>query len=170
MDLYEAIEKRCSVRAYEDRPVEEDKLRRILEVARIAPSASNRQEWKFVVARDAQTRAALAGATGQGFTAKASVIIAAVATNPSRTMRCGVAASPVDCAIAIDHMTLAAVAEGLGTCWIGSFEQDACRKVLGIPDSCEIIELLTLGYPASVEAKPKTRKPIEEVVSYDRYE
>jgi nitroreductase len=77
----------------------------------------------------------------------------------------------VDCAIAIDHMTLAAVAEGLGTCWIGHFEQDACRKILGIPDDAQIIELLPLGYPAGGAEHPgsKPRKPLEELVCWDRF-
>jgi nitroreductase len=77
----------------------------------------------------------------------------------------------VDCAIAIDHMTLAAVAEGLGTCWIGHFDQDACRKVLGVPASAVIIELLPLGYPAPGAEAPKTkpRKPMNQVVCYERF-
>lgn len=171
MDVYEAIERRCSVRSYEDRAVEEDKLRRILEVARIAPSASNRQEWKFVVVRDEKLRAALTEAAEQPFLASAPIIIAIVATETTKVMSCGVPASPVDCAIATDHMTLAAVAEGLGTCWIGHFDQDACREILGVPESATIIELLPMGYPA-VAAKPKlpkTRKPLTEVVAWDRF-
>lgn len=169
MDIYEAIEQRFSVRSYENRDVEEVKLQRIVEVARTAPSGNNKQDWKFVVVRAPELRKALAEAAEQPFLARAPVIIAAVSTSPERIMSCGVPAAPVDCAIAIDHMTLAAVAEGLGTCWIGHFQQDPCREILGIPASAQIIELLTLGYPAC-KAKAKSRKPLAEVVSYDKFE
>jgi nitroreductase len=171
MDLYEAIRKRCSVRAYQNKPVEEDKLTRVLDAGRLSPSARNDQQRKFVVVRDAKLRAALAQASGQEFLAAAPVVIAVVSTVPGRMMHCGVPAGPVDCAIAIDHMTLAAVAEGLGTCWIGHFEQDACRKILGIPDDAQIIELLPLGYPAGGAERPgsKPRKPLDELVCWDRF-
>jgi nitroreductase len=168
MELYEAMEKRYSVRTYEDRPVEKDKLERVLNAARIAPSASNKQDWKFVVVQDAGLRAQLAEKAGQNLCVKAPVVIAAVSLKPERFMRCGIKAGTVDCAIAIDHMTLAAVAEGLGTCWIGSFEQDGCREVLGVPESAKIVELMVLGYPAD-SARPKDRKALDEVVCHERY-
>jgi len=169
MDIYEAIRERRSVRSYRDQAVEEDKLRRILEAGRMAPSGSNRQAWKFIVARDAELRSAIATAAEQPFLAEAPVIIAVVSTDPQRVMYCGIPAGPVDCAIAIDHMTLAAVAEGLGTCWIGHFDQDACCQLLGVPPTAEIIELLALGYAAD-SPRPKARKPLEEIVCYETFE
>ena len=169
MDVYEAMEKRYSVRSYEDRPVEKDKLERVLNAGRIAPSASNKQDWKFVVVRDAELRKALADGADQQLLAKAPVVIAVVSTNPARVMRCGVRPAPVDCAIAIDHMTLAAVAEGLGTCWIGSLNQDTCCQLLDVPPTGQIIELLVLGYPAD-KPKAKTRKGIEEVICYGKFQ
>ena len=168
MDVYEAIEKRYSVREYQDRAIEEDKLQRVLNAGRIAPSGSNRQEWKFVVVRDADLRRSLAKAADQAFLADAPAIIAVVGLNPDRVMHCKVPADPVDCAIAIDHMTLAAVAEGLGTCWIGHFEQDSCRSLLEVPSSAKIIELLALGYPAG-QGGTKKRKPAEEVICCERF-
>ena len=172
MDVYEAIAARCSVRSYENRAVEDDKLRRVLEAGRLSPSARNAQNRKFVVVRDAATRKALEQAIGQAFVGQAPVVIAVVTTEPKRIMYCGVPAGPVDCAIAIDHMTLAAVAEGLGTCWVGHFDQDACRKVLHVPDDAQIIEMLALGYPAAGTQAPKTkpRKPLTELVRWDKYE
>ncbi len=171
MDVYEAIHKRYSVRNYQAKPVEQDKLLRVLEAGRLSPSARNAQNRKFIVVRDAATRQALEGATGQAFVGQAPVVIAVVTTEPKRIMHCGVPAGPVDCAIAIDHMTLAAVAEGLGTCWVGHFEQDACRKVLHVPDDAQIIEMLALGYPAAGSEPPKTksRKPLTELVCWDKY-
>ena len=168
MDIYEAIEKRFSVRSYLDRPIEDEKLRRVLSAGRDAPSGNNRQAWKFVVVRDAGVRKALAGAAEQPFIAGAPVVIAVVGLDPQRMMSCEIPADPVDCAIAIDHMTLAAVAEGLGTCWIGHFDQDACRQMLAIGADAKIIELLLLGWPAG-EARKKTRKDLDEVVCYEKF-
>ncbi len=168
MDIYEAIEKRSSVRSYQDRLIEQDKLDRILNAGRVAPSASNRQNWKFVVVRNAKLRDEIAKAADQPFVGQAPVIIAVVATDTEHVMSCGVQSAPVDCAIAIDHMTLAATAEGLGTCWIGHFDQDACRKILSVPGSAEIIDLLPLGYPEN-QTTTKSRKPLDEVVSYDKF-
>lgn len=169
MELYEAIQKRCSVRQYVDKPVEPDKLRRVLDAGRISPTGRNLQLRTFVVVQKAANRAALGKASGQEWIAQAPVLIAVVSSDPVRVMHCGVPAGPVDCAIAIDHMTLAAVAEDLGTCWIGHFEQDACRKALGIPEGMQIIELLTLGYPAKPVTTAKDRKPFEEVVRLETF-
>ncbi len=168
MDIYEAIDKRYSVRSFQDRPVEENKLLRVLDAGRKSPSARNRQARRFVVVRDPETRRALADSAEQASIAKAPVVVAVVGMLPKDVMHCGVRTDPVDCAIAIDHMTLAAVAEGLGTCWIGHFDQDAGRKVLGVPDTMEIIQLLLIGYPASPRPESK-RKSIDEVVRWERF-
>ncbi|MFP3938457.1 MAG: nitroreductase family protein [Phycisphaerae bacterium] len=168
MDVYEAIRNRYSVRDYQDRPVEDDKLNRVLDAGRLAPSARNRQQWKFVVVRDAETRKAVVKASEQEWMASAPVIIAVVGLTPGETMFCDVPTDPVDCAIPIANMTLAATAEGLGSCWVGHFKQEETRKALGVPDSAWIIELLPLGYPAD-EPKPKSRKPLKEVVCHDRF-
>ncbi|MBS3733543.1 MAG: nitroreductase family protein [Phycisphaerae bacterium] len=169
MDVYEAIRKRFSVRAYADRPVDDDQLQRVLEAARQAPSARNRQPWHFVVVRQAETRKKLADLSGQGFLAEAPVVLAVVGTSPESVMHCGVPADPVDCAIAIDHLTLAATAEGLGTCWVGHFPQDPCRDLLGVPQAAKIIELVALGHPAGQRPASKTRKPLDEIVRHERY-
>jgi len=167
MELKDAIRKRESVREYLARPVPEDKLRGVLEAARLAPSASNQQPIKLVVVRDAKTRKELAEAAhGQAFLGEAPVVIAAVATNTRHTMPCGVPSYPVDLAIAIDHMSLAAVDEGLGTCWIGAFSQERTRKILGIPETCIVVALLVLGYPKK-ERGTKLRKSLEELVCHE---
>jgi nitroreductase len=169
MEVHEAIEKRKSIRSYLDKPIPEDKLLKVLEAARLAPSGGNRQEWKFVVVKDVEKRKKLSkAAVGQAHVAGAPVVIAGVATAPKNMMMCGVPGYPVDLAIAIDHMTLAAVDAGLGSCWIGAFSQDEARKVMGIPDNYLIVCLLTLGFPAD-EGRPKTRKSLDEIVCYDTY-
>lgn len=169
MEVHEAIEKRKSIRSYLDKPIPEGKLLKVLEAARLAPSGGNRQEWKFVVVKDVEKRKKLSkAAVGQAHVAGAPVVIAGVATAPKNMMMCGVPGYPVDLAIAIDHMTLAAVDAGLGSCWIGAFSQDEARKVMGIPDNYLIVCLLTLGFPAD-EGRPKTRKSLDEIVCYDTY-
>ena len=170
MDIKEVIEKRSSIRGYQDKPVPKETLLKVLEAARLAPSGRNSQAWKFVVVCDNELRQALGRATGdQPHVHMAPVIIAAVATEPDFIMPCGIHAYPVDLAIAIDHMTLAAVDLGLGTCWIGAFSQDEVKKILRVPDKYKVVSLLTLGYP-SEEGKPKMRKVLEEIVCYDKYE
>lgn len=167
MDIFETIKARVSVRAYQDRPVEDAKLERMLEAARLAPSGSNRQAWKFIVVRDQATRTALANVTEQGFLAKAPVIIAAVCTE-DRVMTCGIPAGPVDCAIALEHIALAATALGLGSCWIGRFDQDACKRLLAVPAGATIIEMMTIGYASDTGVR-RTRKQLAEIVSYDKF-
>jgi nitroreductase len=169
MDVLEAIAKRKSIRAYKTTPVPEDKLNKVLEAARLAPSGGNRQEMKFVVVKDQKTRAKLSEATGgQKHVAQAPVVIAGVSTDPGKMMICDVPAYPVDVAIAIDHMTLAAYDVGLGTCWIGAFNQQMVCKILEIPDSCKVVQLMTLGIPAE-EGRTKDRKPVTQVVCYEKY-
>jgi len=169
MEVMEAIEERRSIRDYDDRSVPEEKLKRVLEAARLSPSASNRQHRKFVVVRDEARRRTLAQAAfGQVHVAQAPVVIAAVSTNPDYVMACGVQSFPVDLAIAADHMTLAAVDEGLGTCWIGAFHQDKVRSILRIPEEYTVAALLTLGFPRTT---PQTtpRRALEEIVSYEMF-
>ena len=169
MELKEVIKNRKSIREYEDKPIPEDKLLRVLEAARLAPSGGNRQEWRFVIVRDIQRRQKLVqAAEGQTFVGQAPVVIAAVATQPNPMMICGVPAYAVDLSIAVDHITLAAVDEGLGTCWIGAFSQDAARKILNVPAKYKIVALMPLGYPKE-PGRPKTRKSLDEIVCYETF-
>lgn len=169
MNVYEAIEKRRSVRAYKNEDVSEEKLKKILEAGRLAPSAHNSQEYKFIVVKDAKKRKELAeAASGQKFIAQAPVIIIAVSLNPGHLMGSEVPAYAMDLAIALDYMTLAAVEEGLGTCWIGAFSQEKVKKVLNIPDTYKVAALLPLGIPDD-EPGVKSRKKTEEIVCYEEF-
>lgn len=169
MELWEAIRQRRSIRKYKDQPVEEEKLNRVLEAGRLAPSAGNRQEWRYVIVRDEATRRKLAeAANGQQFVAEAAAVIACCAVGTDHVMSCGQSSYPIDVAISVDHMTLAAVEEGLGTCWIGAFKEPAVKALLGIPEEVRVVELLTLGYP-DTEPKPRQRKPVNEIVCYERW-
>ena len=170
MDIYTAISTRKSVRAYEDKPVPEDILTRILEAARIAPSASNRQEWRFIVVRDAETREQLVSAArNQRFVGEAPVVLACCAETDEHKMPCGHLSYTIDVAIAVDHITLCAAAEGLGTCWIGAFEEQQVRDILGIPKDIRVVALLPLGYPVDPSLKHKSRLSIDQIVKYEEW-
>ncbi len=171
MDVFEAINARYSVRAYQDREIEPEKLERVMEAARLAPSASNRQEWRFILVKDPALRAQLVeAASGQKFVGQAPVVIVACAKTDSHTMRCGQMCYPIDVAIALEHIALQAVSEGLGTCWIGAFDEAAVKDVCGIPrgDEIRVVELMPLGYPADA-ARPKSRIPLEQIVMHDTW-
>ena len=169
MEVIPEIVRRYSCRAYEERPVEQDKLERILEAARLAPSASNKQEWRFVVVRERTMREKLsAAANHQPFVVEAPVVLVCCALHPEYRMRCGQAAGAIDVSIAMEHIALQAVREGLGTCWIGSFYPDQVRPLLGIPEEVAIIELMTLGYPAD-RPRAKNRLPLDDIVRYETW-
>jgi nitroreductase len=169
MSVQSAISERRSIRAYQDRPVENEKLELVLEAARLSPSARNRQEWKFVVIKDRETRDKLAATANiKPFVSGAPVIIAACATEAEYVMSCGQLAGTVDTSIAFSYLILQAHALGLGTCWLGSYDEGAVKEILGIPPHVRVVAVTPLGYPAeSPEAKP--RKGLEEIVSYERY-
>ncbi len=171
MNVVDAILKRRSVRSYKDEEVSEETLQKVLNAARMAPSASNRQEWKFVVVRDKEVREDICEATrGQGHVKEAPVVVAGVNTDPGYEMTCGISGGTVDLAIALDHLSLKATEEGLGTCWVGAFYQDEVRRVLGIPEGYEVVSMMTLGHPKyPLRKESKERKSLEEVVSYDEY-
>jgi nitroreductase len=170
MDVYEAIRTRKSVRAWRDRPVPEDVLARVLDAARRAPSARNMQEWRFVVVSDPGLRRRLgADAAGQEFVGAAPIVLACCAESDGRVMRCGQAAYPIDVAIAMDHLTLAATAEGLGTCWIGSFDEGKVREILGIPPAVRVVQLMPLGYPVDPSPVEKQRLALSAVVHRERW-
>jgi len=169
MDIYQAIRTRKSVRSYREQPVEQEKLDRILEAARLAPSASNRQEWRFVVVREPEKRELLAAAARQPFVGEAPVLMVCCAETDHHRMRCGHECFLVDVSIAIDHATLAAVAEGLGTCWIGAFDAGEVRRILSIPSGIEVVGLLPLGYPADPAPVQKSRRPVSDIVRYDSW-
>jgi len=167
VDVFSAIKKRRSIRNYLPKEVEREKLERILEAGRLAPSARNRQEWRFIVVISKEKREELVreASPHQPFMLSAPVIIVAYTLGKDYVMRCGVPAHYIDIAIALTHMHLQAVEEGLGTCWIGSFYQDKVKKVLNLPEDAEVVQLMTLGYPAE-DPPERPRLPLKEIVKY----
>jgi nitroreductase len=173
MDLYEAIRTRRSVRSYSGRPIDEAVLERVLDAARLAPSANNTQPWHFIVVRNDERRRKLAElCNGQTFIGQAPVVIAACGKS-YRSKHHWIAEhmAIVDVTIAVDHLTLAARAEGLGTCWIGAFDHDPIHKFLEVPDTHRVMWLMPLGYPADESAFCQTdrRLTMKEIVSDETF-
>ena len=169
MALLDIIRKRYSCRAYQDKPIEQEKLAQLFEAARLAPSAKNLQDWRFVVVADKQIKRQVAETTNRPqIFEKAGAIIAAC-SNSDDVMRCGQAVGPIDVSIALEHICLQATELGLGTCWIGSFQTEKVRQILDIPDDIAIIELMTVGYPADSPKQPQ-RESIEKILCYDKWQ
>ena len=173
MDFATVIKTRRSVRAYADKPIPDAVLGRILEAVRLAPSACNFQPWRFIVVKDTATRSQLAKqAHSQQFVAKAPVVIVCCGKRyPQSYNWIGDDLFLVDLGIAIEHLALAARNEGLGTCWIGAFQDQPIKKLLGIPADHDVVMLLPVGYPVSADQfSPTTeRLAMEQIVFSERF-
>lgn len=170
MDFFEAVSGRYSCRKYLDKPVEDETLEKIIEAARLAPSASNRQEWRFVAVTDPAKRKEFTRiALGQQFVAEAPVILAACAATDNHVMACGQLCYAIDLAIALEDVALAATALGLATCWIGAFEEEPVKELLGIPDGVRVVELMPLGYPAD-HHHARCRLPLDEILMREAWQ
>lgn len=169
MDVFEAISKRRSIRKYKNELVDDEKLENILECARIAPSAANRQEWKFIVVKSKETREKLVeAANGQKFVGEAPITIVACSTESKRKMPCGQFAYTVDISIAVSFMILEATEQGLGTCWLGAYDEEKVRNILQIPENIRVPAMFTLGY-ADEEPHQRPRKHLSEIISSEKY-
>ena len=172
MDLMEAIKTRRSIRKYKALQVPETLLREVLNAARLAPSADNAQPWKIIVVRDEQVKSKLASAcNGQKFMAQAPIVLVACG-NPEdafQTVGGYMSSHVIDASIAVDHLTLAAHALGLGTCWIAAFKEDKVREILAIPEDVRVIALTPLGYPDETPER-SPRRNLEDLMVFDRYQ
>lgn len=169
MDFSELVKNRYSVRAYKPDPVEEDKLQQVLEAARLAPTAANRQPVQFVVIHTAGREAELKRVYNRDWFVQAPLVICACGIPSQGWVRGdGKNYNDVDVAIAMDHLILAAADIGLGTCWIAAFDPTAAREVLRLPDDVKPIAFTPLGYPAD-QPRPKKRKALSELVRYESW-
>jgi nitroreductase len=168
--LIEEIIQRRSIREYSKQAIEPEKLERILEAARLAPTARNQQDWKLILVKNPDIKDKLVDLASpqQQFLKGASIIIAACALNPDYVMRCGHPAYLIDLAIVLEHIALQAVRENLGTCWIGSFDEVKAKTVLNIPRDIRIVELMSMGYPAQMPPA-RSRKSIRDLISWDSW-
>lgn len=169
MDVFSTIKNRRSIRSYSPREIEPEKLKQVLETGRLAPSASNRQDWKFVAVQDKATRLKLAEvAGGQKFLESAPVVLVGIGTDPEKVMLCGQPAYTIDVSIALSFMLLEACELGLGTCWLGHFNEDAVKAILGIPQQMRVVAMSPLGYPLENPA-PRPRKKLEDFVAMEKF-
>jgi nitroreductase len=166
VEFTELIARRYSVRAYKPDPVEDEKLRKVLEAARLAPTAANRQPFQIIVAKTSGREQELSRVyKSEWFTDAPIVICVCGASSKAWTRWDGRNYCDVDVAIVMDHLILAAADQGLGTCWIGAFDPAAAREVFQVPDDMEPIVMTPLGYAADV-AGGKKRKALDELVRY----
>lgn len=169
MEFSELIQKRYSVRAYDSKPVEQDKLKKILEAAQIAPTAANRQPFQMIVIHTKGREDELNRIYRGKWYSKAPVIVFMCAVQSQSWSRSdGKNYCMIDATIAMDHLILAAANLGLGTCWIAAFDPKAAREILAIPDDIEPVALTPIGYPAD-EWKPKHRKDLSDLIRYEKW-
>lgn len=174
MSVLELIKTRGSIRQYTDRPILQSDLLKILEAARVAQSAANRQPWQFIVVVDKEIKDKVADAAHrpdrprQISVETAAAVIICIA-DPAISANVGsFNGFLIDLAIAIENMALTSWDLGIGSCWIGAFVEEDLKRVLNIPENLRVVSLLTLGY-ADEKPRPKNRKSLEEIVHYDLY-
>ena len=173
MFFLELAKKRKSVRKYQNRPVEEEKLLQVLEAARMAPSAHNNQPCRFIVIIDGELREKVISTSKFAWLKSAPALIV-VCGDHGRSWRRydGKDHCDIDVAIATDHLTLEAAELGLGTCWVCLFDPEKCHEILGLPDQLEPVALIPIGYPAGEgerEGPGKKRLSLKETVHWDGY-
>jgi len=180
MNFLDLVKKRQSVRKYLNKMVEKEKIERCLEAARLAPSASNSQPWEFIVVDDPKLKEAVAKETFDRiisfnrFSLQAPVLILLISERSGLVRKIAetIKDKPfnlIDIGIAAEHFCLQAAEEGLGTCILGWFKEKEVKKFLNIPLAKRVELIITLGYPESVGIRPKERKAIDEIRSYNHY-
>lgn len=181
MDFYELIKIRQSVRRYASKPVEPEKIKQLIEVVRLAPSASNSQPWKLIIVdepvlKDKVARATFSSAIGfNKFSVEAPVIAVLVIEKPGLITQIGGSVKNrefplIDIGIAAEHFCLQAAEMGLGTCMMGWFNEKKMKELLRIPRTKRIGLIISLGYaPDDYKLREKIRKPMEEIGSFNSY-
>lgn len=173
MDIFQAIRGRRSIRKYKDLPVEDEKIEQVLDAARLAPSWKNMQCWRFLVIRDRAGRNALLdafpdGNPGKKAIAAAPVVILVCADPEESDIENGIAYYIADTAIAFEHLCLSAHALGLGTCWMGWYDESKIKQQFGVPEQIRIVGITPLGYPDQ-QPKPRPRKELTEIAFFDAW-
>jgi nitroreductase len=168
MGFIDLVKQRSSIRKYKSNSIPAEKIRKVLEAARLAPSWGNAYCSKFLVVKNLETKNELAEASGCAWLSTAPVVIVALADPKSSGKRDGKSYYLVDVGISMDHLILAATELGLGTCWIGGFNEKKARKALRVPKKLKIVAMTPIGYPDE-SPRSKVRKPLEEIVSIGQY-
>jgi nitroreductase len=167
MTFIELARTRCSIRGYKPDPVEPEKLEQVLEAARLAPTAGNRQRFKLIVIHTEGREEELRQIYDRDWFVQPPLVICACRypMDPARQRK---DYTDVDIGIVVDHLILAAAELGLGTCWIGAYDPAAAREILGLPDEVEPVVFTPLGYPAA-PPREKQRKSLDELVCYEHW-
>jgi nitroreductase len=169
INILNLIRNRGSIRSYKDKIIPQRELLKIIESARLAQSAANRQPWEFILVTNPAIKGKVAEvANNQSFVGKAAAVIVCLA-NTEKSAKVGpFEGFLIDLAIAIENMALTSWDLGIGSCWIGAYNEGRLRELLGIPANLRVVSLLTLGYP---DEKPegKHRKPLNEILHYETY-
>ena len=169
MDIIPDIANRMSIRSFTDKPVPKDALDNIIAAGCRAPSAKNRQPWRFIVIEDSKKRALIKDAAfGQDHVGQAPVIIAACTTNIDYKMPNGQYSYPIDLSFAVSFMMIQAEAENLGSCVITTYNESDIKEILNVPYSMRVVMLLLLGEPAE-KPFPAARKPIKRMVGHNHW-
>lgn len=170
MSILEVLKKRRSIRKYQTKPIEKDMLLQLLEAARLGPSAANMQPCHFIVVTAKEMREKLKASYKNDWFVNAPVIIVGCA-KPKEAWRRRDREEywKVDAAIAMQNLILAAAEAGLGTCWIAAFDEKAAKKALDIPKDVRVVAMTPLGYPDEEKGLITDRKPLENIVHYDKW-
>ena len=173
MNFLEVVQARRSLRSYLDKPVEQEKLKYILEAARLAPSWKNMQCWRFIVVEDAISRKRLAESMmetnpGRKSLVGAPIVVVLCAVPSESEVLEGKDFMMLDAGLAMEHLMLAATVQGLGTCWLGLFSEERIREALNIPDNVRVVAMTPLGYAAE-ERNPRPRKGIAEIFFHEKW-
>ena len=169
MALLSEILNRRSIRQFKSTPIEKDKIERVLEAGRLAPSAKNRQEWRFVVLQKDQLRQKVKEAAfGDEKVGQAPAIIAVCTTNVEYIMPNGQLSYPIDLAFSAAFMVIQAVAEGLGTCVLSTYDEQMIRDLITVPYSMRVVLLILLGYPEAIP-EPSPRKSLKRISAFDHW-
>jgi nitroreductase len=166
MDLFDAIQKRRSIRSYVEKPISDDVFEKIIDAARFAPTARNVQPWEFIIVTDHAVLKKLADIADYGkFIAQAAACVAVYCKDTKYYLEDGSAAT--------QNILLAASALGVGSCWVAGDKKPYCADIselLGVPPSHKLVSLISLGYPKSKdELKPARKRPVDEMVHWEKF-
>ena len=178
MDFMDVVRTRKSTRSYMDKDVEEEKLNQILEAARLAPSWANKQCWKYIIVNEKGKIQELAAGIINSWMKYSKVVVVACADPKKSGSKNGMDYYLVDVAISMEHLVLAATNLGLGTCWIGGFDEKKVKKILNIPEKIKVVAMTPVGYSSAEKVRDKitrkiiranTRKSLEEMIYYNSW-
>ncbi len=169
MEFFDVMRSRISIRKYKDTPVEQEKIDQLMDLMRIAPSAGNRQEWKFVaVTEEEQLKKLRVACESRGPAMTAPLIFCICSTECLSMNDSGYNRGTIDASIATTYLHLATYGMGLGSCWVGSFDSDMAAEIVGCPEGTRVVTVVTVGYPDEAP-NPRPRKAMEDVAVYNHF-